>query len=269
MVVVPAGSFSMGRDRLDSDFDGRQSPAHSVTFARAFAVGIYDVTRGQYARFIRAANYKVKKGCNVIDPEGRWIMDPDKDWRNPGFQQANEDPVVCVSWNDTQAYISWLNSVVHPDSRNHGPYRLPSEAEWEYVARAGSTTPYYWGPEASHQFANYGINDCNPCGAKRQGRDRWLFTSPVGSFPPNAFGLYDILGNAWQWTQDCMHYSFDGAPADGSPWVTDTNRACYNRILRGGSWLDPDILLTIFIRNPWAPDDRNNANGFRVARTLE
>jgi sulfatase modifying factor 1 len=270
MVVVPAGTFTMGTERLAVESDGREGPPqHSVTFAKPFALGAYDVMRGEFAQFVRATDYQTKRGCNVVDSEGRWITDPDKDWHNPGFKQTDRDPVVCVSWHDAQAYILWLNRKVASNDPGRGPYRLPSEAEWEYGVRAGSTTSYYWGPEASHELANYGIEHCGPCGARKEGRDQWYFTSPVGSFPPNAFGLYDASGNVWQWTQDCMHYSFDGAPADGSAWTTDTNRACYNRVLRGGSWLDPGFLLTIFVRNPWAPDDRNYANGFRVARTLD
>ena len=269
MVVVPAGTFSMGTSRLDVESDGREGPPHPVVFARPFALGVYDVTRGEFARFVRATDYQSKTGCNTLDSQGRWVTDPDKSWRNPGFIQTDRDPVVCVSWNDAHAYISWLNGKVSSNDSRHGPYRLPSEAEWEYAARARSTTSYYWGPEASHKLANYGIEDCGPCGAKKEGRDRWYFTSPVGSFPPNAFGLYDALGNVWQWTEDCTHYSFDRAPTDGSAWMTDTDRACYNHILRGGSWLDPGILLTIFVRNPWAADDHNYADGFRVARALE
>jgi len=268
MVVIPAGTFSMGTPRLDIESDGREGPPHTVNFAKPFALGVYDVTRGEYARFVRESGHQTAKGCNVIDTTGRWITDPNKDWRNPAFKQTDRDPVVCISWNDAQAYITWLNSKVAPNDPAHGPYRLPSESEWEYAARAGSTTGFYWGTEPSHDQANYGIDDCGPCGAKKEGRDQWYFTSPVGSFPPNAFGLYDASGNVWQFTQDCMHYSFQDAPADGSAWMTDTDRACYNHPLRGGSWLDPGFLVTIFVRNPWASDDHNNANGFRVARTL-
>jgi formylglycine-generating enzyme required for sulfatase activity len=269
MVVVPAGTFSMGTDRVDIEPDGREGPPHTVSLAKPFALGVYAVTRGEFAQFVHATGYRTKKGCNGVDSEGRWVRNPAKIWRNPGFTQTDRDPVVCVSWNDAQAYISWLNAKVGANDPRYGRYRLPSEAEWEYAARAGSATPYYWGPGASHDQANYGIEDCGPCGAKKEGRDQWYFTSPVGSFPPNAFGLYDALGNVWQWTQDCMHYGFQGAPPDGSAWMTDTDRACYNRILRGGSWLDPGILLTVFVRNPWSPDDHNYANGFRVARTLD
>jgi sulfatase modifying factor 1 len=269
MIVIPAGTFTMGTDRRDIEPDGREGPPHLVTIAKPFALGVYDVTRNEYARFARETGRVSDKGCKVVDSEGRWITDPGKNWREPGFKQTGRDPVVCVSWEDAQAYIGWLNGKVRANTSAQRPYRLPSEAEWDYAARAGSSTAYYWGDVANHELANYGLEYCGPCGGLKQGRDQWYFTSPVGSFPPNAFGLYDASGNVWQWTADCTHYSFIGAPNDGSAWTTDTNNACHNRILRGGSWLDPAILLTIFVRNPWAPNDRNYANGFRVARSLD
>jgi sulfatase modifying factor 1 len=272
MIVVPAGSFTMGTDRRDIDPQSREGPPHRVTFQKPFALGIYDVTRREYIRFVRETGRRVTQGCNVVDSEGRWITDPGKTWRDPGFKQTDRDPVVCVSWEDAQAYTRWLNSKLHGAQNiggTLGPYRLPSEAEWEYAARAGSSTYYYWGEVASHDHANYGIEHCSPCGAAKGGKDHWYFTSPVGSFPPNPFGLYDASGNVWQWTADCMHYSFANAPSDGSAWTTDTSDACHNRILRGGSWLDPSRLVMPFERNPWAPKDHNYANGFRVARTLE
>jgi formylglycine-generating enzyme len=269
MVVLPAGTFSMGTDRLDIESDGREGPPHVVKLAKPLAIGVYDVTRGEFARFVRATGYRTMKGCNVLDTQGRWITDNRKSWRDPGFAQTDRDPVVCVSWNDAQAYATWLNTKLHASDPAHGPYRLPSEAEWEYAARAGSSSAYYWGDEPSHDLANYGIEDCAPCGAGKEGRDRWYFTSPVGSFPPNAFGLYDASGNVWQITQDCTHYGFEEAPADGTAWMSDPIDGCYNHTVRGGSWLDPGVLLTVFVRNPWATEDHNYANGFRVARTLE
>jgi sulfatase modifying factor 1 len=269
MVVIPAGTFTMGTDRLDIEPDGREGPPHPVTISKAFALGVYDVTRDEYGRFVRETHRISDKGCNVLDLTGRWITDPGKDWRNPGFKQTGRDPVVCVSWENAQAYVAWLNSKVQSNSLSDGPYRLPSEAEWEYAVHAGTRTAYYWGEVASHDLANYGLEYCGPCGAAKQGRDQWYFTSPVGSFPANAFGLYDALGNVWQWTADCMHYSLSGAPNDGSAWTTDSDNACYNRVLRGGSWLDAGEELIIFLRNPWAPNDHNYANGFRVARSLD
>jgi formylglycine-generating enzyme required for sulfatase activity len=269
MIVIRSGSFTMGSSVPQSG-DARDLPEHQVTIARAFAIGVYDVTRAQYTVFAKKTRRPAAKGCDVLDPEMRWITDPSSDWRDPAFPQTDRDPVVCVSWIDAQAYVQWLNTQVGPrqstDGVEIGPYRLPSEAEWEYAARASSSTPYPWGSVASHNQANYGLEDCPPCGAAKEGKDRWYFTSPVGSFAPNAFGLYDMSGNVWQWTQDCMHYGYAGAPADGSVW---RDGECKLHVLRGGSWLDPSVLITVTLRNPWAPDSRNNANGFRVARSLE
>jgi formylglycine-generating enzyme required for sulfatase activity len=270
MIEIPRGNFMMGSPAAVG-WDTREVPEHRVTIAKHFAVGIYDVTRAEYDVFVRKTNRTSEKGCDVVDPEARWITDPGRDWRNPGFHQTGRHPVVCVSWEDAQAYVRWLNIQVKSQSPvtrtgRDGPYRLLSEAEWEYAARAGSSTPYYWGSAASHDRANYGLEECYPCGVKQEGKDHWSYTSPVGSFAPNAFGLYDMSGNVWQWTEDCMHYGYVGAAQDGSVWP---GGECKLHVLRGGSWLDPSILIAVTLRNPWTPDSRNQANGFRIARSLD
>jgi sulfatase modifying factor 1 len=270
MIVVPAGSFTMG-SKPTGGWDTREVPEHRVTIEKEFAVGVYDVTRAQYMDFVQATRRPAEKGCDVVDPEARWITDHARDWRDPAFNQTESDPVVCVSWEDAHAYVRWLNTRVASrqqpaNGERGGPYRLLTEAEWEYAARAGSSTPYYWGAHASHEYANYGVEQCYPCGVEKRGKDHWYFTSPAGSFAPNVFGLYDMSGNVWQWTEDCMHYGYAGSPNDGSVWA---GGECKLRVLRGGSWLDPPGLITVTLRNPWAPDSRNNANGFRVARSLD
>jgi formylglycine-generating enzyme required for sulfatase activity len=264
MIVVPAGNFVMNIPRSEEmPIDGGR---HAVTIHRPLAVGIYDVTRAEYRAFMLDSGRNDEAGCHFFDGQ-RWVVDPKKTWRHPGFQQTDRDPVVCVSWNDAQAYILWLNSKVHAtEPNNKVAYRLLSGTEWEYAARGGTATAFYWGEDASHEYANYGAEQCYPCGVSKQGKDRWFYTSPVGSFGANPFGLYDVFGNVWQWTQDCRHSSFTDVPADETPW---TSGACQDRILRGGSWLDPSKFLALETRNPWPPDDRNNANGFRVARSLD
>jgi len=265
MVVIPAGGFTMGSGVMDADSqDGRVGPAHHVSINHPFAVGVFDVTVDEYTQFVMDTGHPVTGGCDYYDGK-RWRLDVKRDWRHPGFAQSRRSPVVCVSFNDAQDYLRWLNGKLYgrASDRSSNPYRLPTEAEWEYVARAGTTTPYYWGRQADHDFANYGLDQCWPCGVSKSGRDRWEYTSPVGSFPSNAFGLHDILGNIWQWTQDCMHDSFVGAPVDGSAWV---DGECRDRVLRGGSWLDPAKYLEITVRNPWPSNEHNYANGFRVAR---
>jgi formylglycine-generating enzyme required for sulfatase activity len=157
---------------------------------------------------------------------------------------------INVSWDDAQRYVEWLSRLTGR------PYRLLTEAEWEYAARAGTMTVYPWGDEIGKGNAN-----CNGCGSEWDGRQ----TSPVGSFKPNAFGLYDVAGNAWQWVQDCYHDGYDGAPGDGSAW---TEGDCGNRILRGGSWINSPEDLRSARRVGLTTDYRFYFLGFRVGRTL-
>jgi formylglycine-generating enzyme required for sulfatase activity len=265
MIVIPAGHFTMGSPVMDANSqDGRVGPPHEIRIEHPFAMGVYDVTVSEYARFVLETGHPVTGGCDYYDGK-RWRVDLKRDWSHPGFAQSGRSPVVCVSFNDAEDYVRWVNGKIRrpASGRSLNLYRLPTEAEWEYVARAGTMTPYYWGRQASHDYANYGLDQCWPCGVSKSGKDRWDYTSPVGSFAPNAFGLHDISGNVWQWTEDCMHDSFVDAPADGSAWV---GGECHDRVLRGGSWLDPSKYLEITVRNPWPADEHNYANGFRVAR---
>jgi formylglycine-generating enzyme required for sulfatase activity len=255
MVVVPAGSFVMGSPASDPDHTGDEAPQHRVGFARPFAVAKYATTRGEFARFVAESGYRVAPGC-LIRRNGSWFDDRGAGWRRPGFRQTKRDPVVCMSWNDGEAYAHWL-------SRKTGhSYALLTEAQWEYAARAGTVTPYNWGAQASHERANYGTEPC--CAPAVAGRDRWLHTSPSGSFPPNAFGLYDMHGNAWQWMQDCWHRNYDGAPDDGSAWLSGT---CVDRVMRGGSWNCAASTVRAAGREVHDLSGRYAVVGFRVART--
>jgi formylglycine-generating enzyme required for sulfatase activity len=145
-------------------------------------------------------------------------------------------------------------------------YRLLSEAEWEYAARGHTITPFYWGAKASHDSANYGAEiKCPPCGPLVQGKDRWNYTSPVGSFGPNPFGLYDMSGNVWEWVEDCWHDTYAGAPSDGTAW---TQGDCKFRVDRGGSWVDNQQILRLAYRDMDSTGDHDYYSGFRVARSL-
>ena len=179
----------------------------------------------------------------------KWPNPPDKGWQDPGFSQTDSDPVVCVSWPDAHAYVAWLNS------KTRGGYRLPSEAEWEYAARAGSTTPFYWGDDPKQTAEHAWFRD-----------NAQSHTHPVGQKPANAFGLYDMVGNVWQWTEDCYAEDYSHAPADGSvaPGPADCLRSD-----RGGSWFYPAWLLRSATRerNP-GNGSRDVVMGFRVAKTL-
>jgi len=196
---------------------------------------------------------------------------PGRSWRNPGFAQLGSHPAVCLSWIDAKTYVDWLATLT-----GRG-YRMLSEAEWEYAARgetaANSYKRYWFGDdekdlclnangadqttrESIQEAAGWTVAPCN---------DLYAYSSPVGSFTPNGFGLYDMHGNAWQWTEDCYHETYAGAPVDGSAWVTGD---CSRRVLRGGSWVDDPKSLRAASRD-WDPSgDRYFSYGIRVARTL-
>lgn len=248
MRQLPAGEFLMGSPSEEGGRNPAEGPRHEVRIPRPFAIGVYDVTRAQFAAFARETGY---------------AGDPKCDWRSPKahgqpINQSDHDPVVCVGFSDAEAYATWL-------SRKTGRrYRLPSEAEWEYAARAGSSSARFWGAQDSRNFANYGSDQC--CAAVQSGRDRWLYTSPGGAFPANAFGLYDMLGNVWQRTEDCGHEDYKGAPRDGPAWTTGGD--CSTRIVRGGAWFSPLDQLRFAVRAADPANFRKNDIGFRVARSL-
>ena len=224
MVVVPAGSFIMGSPASE---EGR------VTISKPFAVGKHEVTFGEWDACVAAG------GCNGDRPD-------DNGWGR------GRRPVMNVTWDQAKAYVGWL-------SRKTGEsYRLLSEAEWEYAARAGTRTGYHWGDSVGRNRAN-----CGGCGS-RWDKDR---TAPVGSFPGNGFGLHDMHGNVWEWVEDCWHDSFAGAPSDGSAWVTGRG-SCSSRVLRGGSWVDDPRYLRSAVRGRNGTGDRGSNGGFRTARTL-
>lgn len=263
MVVIPAGSFRMGSSasekawaashggNLESVSD--ESPQHVVSL-RAFALGKYDVTRGEYAAFARETGYPAGDGCG---PDSfKWNKQPGVSWQNPGFSQSEGDPVVCVSWQDARAYVAWLNGKVRRlvSPSVEGPYRLPSESEWEYAARAGTTTLFWWGDDEDGAGGHAWYKD-NSGG----------HTHAVGSKPANALGLYDMAGNVWQWTEDCYADSYVGAPTDGS--ANEAGHACM-RVDRGSSWLYPAWLLRSATRERNPADYRDIIMGFRLARTL-
>jgi formylglycine-generating enzyme required for sulfatase activity len=241
MAVVPAGSFTMGAPDGEKEWSSDEGPQHVVTIGRPFAVGKVHVTVDQFAAFVKETGFTAHSGC---------------DWRNPGFAQGGSHPAVCVSWDDANAYATWL-------ARKTGkPYRLLSEAEWEYAARAGTATPFWWGSSITPAQANYDGNYVYAGGGSKGVYRKG--TVPAGSFDANPWGLYNIHGNAYQWTTDCYHDSYSGAPADGSAWTAGNCRS--GRVVRGGSWVDKpwDLRAANRDRN----SDEGNYLGFRLARTL-
>jgi formylglycine-generating enzyme required for sulfatase activity len=242
MIVVPAGKFLMGS--ADGEGGDDERPRHEVTIGRPFAVGIAPVTRGQFASFVEATNHEIDGGAHVWTGQ-KWELDSTKSWRDPGFRQTDEHPVVCVSWHDARAYSAWLSE------RTGKAYRLLSEAEWEYCCRAGRTSAYSTGDTITPEQASF---------ARKSG------TTPVSAFPPNPWGLRDMHGNVWEWCEDNWHEDYSGdPPADGSVW---SGGDASFRVLRGGSWDDIPLILRSADRFRDVPGLRNVNVGFRVARTL-
>ena len=264
MVVVPASSFTMGAPASEEDRNKWEGPQHRVRISQPFAVGKYEVKRGEFERFVAATGHSMGNSCSTFDDGDR----SDRDWRNPGYRQDSGHPAVCVSWDDARAYVSWL-------SRKTGHrYRLLNEAEWEYATRAGSGAARYWGNDEAGQCRHANGADSallrNRSGASGRRpatcNDGYVHTSPAGSFPSNAFGLHDMLGNVWEWVEDCEHRSYSGAPSDGSAWTAGGN--CSRRVWRGGSWWEGPWGLRSATRTWGLTGIRLDRLGFRVSRTL-
>ena len=223
-VTLPGGPFEMGSLEYEDE-----KPVHRVRLA-PFQLQTTAVTFDQFDIYCEAVGIK--------KPD-------DEDWGR------GNRPVINISWDDAQAYIAWLNTTLQADP----PYRLPSEAEWEYAARAGTTTAYWWGDAVGQNHAN-----CSGCGSQWDNQ----MTAPVKSFPPNPWGLYEMNGNVWEWCADGWHRSYQGAPSDGSAWHGGDNK----RVVRGGSWYDvPDGVRSAY-RDRFGRDDGNYDLGFRLSRDV-
>jgi len=269
MVTIPPGSFVMGSP---SDEIGRgkdEGPQHTVNIGYRLAVGKYDVTRDEYAAFVQATNRADPDTCysESTQGSGSFADIPGHSWHSPGFSQTGRDPVVCVSWDDAAAYAAWLSQ------KTGSPYRLLSESEWEYAARGGTTTAFYWGESAQDQchYANgadqalKGIYGTKKAWISADCSDSQVYTSPAGTFAPNVFGLFDMAGNAWQWTEDCYADNYNGAPLDGS---VSSRGNCLLHVVHGGSWSAAPQDLRSANRNGILTSHRNSHIGFRVARTF-
>jgi formylglycine-generating enzyme required for sulfatase activity len=232
-----------------------EGPQHDVTIARSFVVGRFHVTRDEFEAFVKETGYDAGSKCLTFE-DGKGEERENRSWRNPGFEQAGNHPVTCVNWNDAKAYAAWL-------SRNTGKtYRLLSESEWEYAARAGTTTPFWWGSTITPDQANYNGTSTYNGGPKGVYRRK---TVPVGSFQANPFGLHDMAGNVWQWVEDCYSDNYRDAPKDGSAY---TASSCTLRVLRGGSWVSSPRSVRAALRDRSNPGSRYYSYGFRLARTL-
>jgi formylglycine-generating enzyme required for sulfatase activity len=239
MVVVPAGSFTMGSPATEERSNDDERPQHRVTIQHDFAVGKFEVTFAEWDACVAGG------GCNGYRPADQ------------GWGRATR-PVINVNWGDAQAYVAWLR-------RQTGKgYRLLSEAEWEYAARAGSTSPFSFGNTISSSQANYNGNYTYNfwLGSRGIYREKTVI---VGSFQGNRFGLHDMHGNVWEWTEDCSNESYKGAPTDGGPWIYAN---CSRRALRGGSWVNGPQILRSACRYGYLSSNRSDDIGFRLARTL-
>ena len=265
MVVVPAGSFTMGAPVHEARSYGNEQPMHRVTIAEPFAVGVYEVTRGDFRRFVEESGYTPDGGCWVQDARyRRWRLSMEHGWRDVGFDQTDQHPASCVDWNDAQEYIVWLSKV------SGEKYRLLTESEWEYMARGGTSGARYWeggdggGRFDQCRFAN-GADRSTGFGWQAECRDRYEYTAPVGSYEANAFGIHDVLGNVWEWVQDCWRDGYVSGPNDASAWERE---GCGFRVLRGGSRYVGPAGLRSAHRFRYEPATRNQNTGFRVARSL-
>ncbi len=269
LVLIPAGNFVMGSPDANAGHaeEGRgedEGPMHNVRIA-AVAFGQTEVTRGEFAEFVKSTKYSVGDKCWALK-EGKFEEISGLNWRNPGFPQTDKHPVTCVNWDDATAYTKWL-------SRKTGKhYRLPTEAEWEFAARGGTTTARYWGdkPDDACAYANTGDKTVQAAilGASswtvHQCTDGYVFTAPVGSFKANDVGLYDMLGNVWEWTEESYHPNYINAPTDASIWQGDGEK----RTLRGGSWNNGPRNVRAAVRNSNDPRLRFSIFGFRVVRDI-
>jgi len=273
MVAVEPGRFRMGSpaDEAGRAADGHEGPVRDVQINRRFAIGREEVSVGQFRRFVAETGHVTSA---ERDPAGQsclgWLAAdaklaprPSLQWRDPGYAQGEQHPVVCVSWNDAQAYLRWL-------SRLSGQtYRLASEAEWEYAARAGSSTSRPWGDDTSQACLYANVADQTAAVTGFSWRDRHactdghFFAAPVGSYQPNAFGLHDMLGNVWEWVQDC----YDPAAYSRAD-VAVEEATCTARGLRGGAWISGPGRTRPAYRGGYGPETRTNVFGFRVARSL-
>ena len=267
MVAIPAGEYRMGSPGEEKGRGSDESPLHEVRIMKKLAVGRYEVTRREYGAFVKETGRKTAAGCWVGDGSTRnWRLDAARSWRSPGFSQGERHPVVCVSWDDARAYAKWLSV------KTGRTYRLLSEAEWEYAARAGTHTSRYWGDGPTGQCRH--ANGADAAFGESYGKwpprtlscqDGHAHTAEVGRYGANAWGLSDMLGNVWEWVEDCWHGNYRGAPTDGSAWVSE--RACETRVVRGGSWYLWSVLRSA-ARGGDKPGSRNFDTGFRVATTL-
>jgi formylglycine-generating enzyme required for sulfatase activity len=272
MIVAPSGTFTIGSPEDEAGRREDEGPLRKVVIDRPLAVARFEITRREYETFVEATGHPASGNC-VTDRKqsGHWSADPDTNFRDPGFAQTDDHPVACVSWKDAKAYIAWLNS------RTGGGYRLLTEAEWEFLARAGSASAYPWGRDVDGGCAY--MNGYDRTILRKKGNlyeketppfaacdDGHVNTAPVGSFKPNAFGIHDMIGNLGEWVEDCATASYAGLRPDGTH---EGEADCARRMVRGGSWGTMPRQLRSAERIRYAPTDVDDSIGIRVAKDLD
>ncbi len=276
MVVVPAGSGVIGSSPDSAARRAQERPRQQVRIGQPFAMARTEVTLGQYRAFVAATGHRTVPpvrdgkpllGCNYFDGAGYGFV-ARHSWEDPGFPQHEDDPVVCVSWRDADSYARWLSE------QTGRRYRVPSAVEFEYALRAGAATPWFWGsdPDRACEFANIADQAFGRVFPERPRfacNDRYVYSAPVGRFKPNDFGLYDMIGNAWEWTNDCWHDELSNAPLDGSAWLEANGGDCDARTPKGGGWISGAGWARAAVRSKDGADYRSFMLGFRVAAEIK
>ena len=289
MVVVPTGSNFIGTQRSEKQSSKNDWPRHQVDIEMPFAVSVYEVSRGEFARFISETGHSMGDSC-MEGTDNHWSERQGLGWRNPGYEQTDQHPVVCVSWKEAKAYAAWLSNATEME------YRLLSESEWEYIARAGSTARYYYGNDfgsvisskqvqqvqrrnedsqnkriVSSEFmdlclhSNGAASETTFKSRNKKCSDGYTYTAPVGSLLSNGFGLHDVLGNVWEVVDDCWTANYINAPTDGSPRLDGD---CSKRVVRGGSWQNSPSWNSPALRHANNSAERYINAGFRIARNF-
>ena len=273
MVVIPSGSAVLGSEPWIANRKRHDGPIREVTIDYTLAISKFEITRAQYRSFVKATGYETtykapRIGCNTWNYDGLFGFVLEFTWDSPGFDQTEDHPAVCLSWADATAYAAWLADATGK------PYRLLSATEFEYATRAGTRGPWFWGQDNTEacSYANVAdstfrrLHNHTPVFACDDGYER---TAPVGSFAPNPWGLHDMFGNAWEWTDDCVHNDMSNIPTDGSAWYGEDNGDCERRTPRGGSWKSG----TDWVRAAAQASDRalyhSQQIGIRIGLTLE
>ncbi len=276
MVIIPSGSVYIGSYKEEIGRKRAERERVKATISKAFAMAKTEVTLSQFRTFMKETKYtsvvperdgKPLAGCNYYDGKSYGYI-ASHNWKNPGYPQREDAPVVCVSWSDAKAYADWLSK------KTGRQYRIPSTVEFEYASRAGSTSPWFWGtnPEKACEYANIGdraFANHFPSRPSFPCNDGYVFTSSVAKFKPNAFGLYDMVGNAWEWTNDCFKIDLSNAPVDGSTWAKKEDSDCIYRTPKGGSWISGIAWSRAAVRSRDQAHYKSFMLGFRVAATVD